>query len=299
VYGGEGEEEEFISSFGGSAEELIAGDGEEGGYGEGARDISSADWDCGAGVCEYSGGEGVGSIYVAGEDQGEYPVDVVLYGSQYREDCKLWVCIEGMEDGKYIQIGQNICWNRLGSMILVRNPWTRVLIPNVFFKKVGFSTASLSFNYLQFFITDCDMIFIYCIRMLDYYPPLAHEELDAYRRKVKQKNYLYSALLSQPAQSGSGLGAIPFALFSTLPAYVFFLLFCSGLTIFALKFDSELHPGGDSNVRNPRGGTLLSWFSWHPSLFFEKNKVLYFTEVLFIPICPRQKENTCDKAKDR
>jgi hypothetical protein len=69
---------------------------------------------------------------------------LVLYGAQYWEDCELWVCMEGMEDGKYIQIGQNICWNRMGSMILVRNPWTRVLIPNVFFKKVGFSAASLS-----------------------------------------------------------------------------------------------------------------------------------------------------------
>jgi hypothetical protein len=86
----------------------------------------------------------VGSFYSKREDQGEHPVGVVLYGAQYWEDCELWVCMEGMEDGKYIQIGQNICWNRMGSMILVRNPWTRVLIPNVFFKKVGFSAASLS-----------------------------------------------------------------------------------------------------------------------------------------------------------
>ena len=105
MYGGEGEEEEFISSFGGSAEEFIAGDGEEGGYGEGSGDISSADWDRGAGVCEYSGGEGVGSVYVAGEDQGEYSVDVVLYGSQYWEDYELWVCVEGQKEDKPIWIG--------------------------------------------------------------------------------------------------------------------------------------------------------------------------------------------------
>ena len=49
--------------FLGSAE----GDGEESRYGEGARDLSSADWDRGAGVCEYSGGEAVGSIYVRGK----------------------------------------------------------------------------------------------------------------------------------------------------------------------------------------------------------------------------------------
>ena len=112
VPGEEGEEEKFISSPGGSAEEFIEGDGEEGRYGEGSGDISSADWDCGAGVCEYSGGEEVGSIYVAGEDQGEHPVDVVLYGSQYWEDYELWVCLEGMKEEKYIKFGQNICWNR-------------------------------------------------------------------------------------------------------------------------------------------------------------------------------------------
>ena len=81
MYGGEGEEKKFISTHGGSAEEFIEGDGEEGGYGEGAGDLSSADWDRGAGVCEYPGGEGVGSIYVAGEDQGEHSVGLVLYGS--------------------------------------------------------------------------------------------------------------------------------------------------------------------------------------------------------------------------
>ena len=81
VYGGEGKEEKFISSSGGRAEEFVAGDGKEGGYGAGAGDLSSADWDCGAGVCEYSGGDGVGSIYVAREDQGEYSVDVVLHGA--------------------------------------------------------------------------------------------------------------------------------------------------------------------------------------------------------------------------
>lgn len=40
----------------------------KGGYGEGAGDLSSADWDSGAGVCEYSGGEGVESIYPEGKD---------------------------------------------------------------------------------------------------------------------------------------------------------------------------------------------------------------------------------------
>ena len=96
----EGEEEKFISAYGGSAEEFVVGDGEEGGYGEGSGDLSSADRDCGAGVCEYPGGEGIGSIYLAGEDQGEYPVDVVLYGSQYWENCELWVCIEGQKEDK-------------------------------------------------------------------------------------------------------------------------------------------------------------------------------------------------------
>ena len=56
-------------------------------------------------VCEYPGGEGVGPVYVAGEDQGEYPVGVVLYGSQYWEDYELWVCLEGLEEDKYIKIG--------------------------------------------------------------------------------------------------------------------------------------------------------------------------------------------------
>ena len=109
MYGGEGKEEKFISAHGGSAEEFIEGDGEEGGYGEGAGDLSSADWDSGAGVCEYSSGEGAGSIYPKGEDQGEYPVDVVLYGAQYWEDCELWVCIEGEKEDKSIRIGQNLC----------------------------------------------------------------------------------------------------------------------------------------------------------------------------------------------
>jgi hypothetical protein len=68
-----------IASFPGW--EFVEGHGGEGGCGEGAGDLSSADWDSGAGVCEYPGGEGVGSIYVAGEDQGEHPVGVVLYGS--------------------------------------------------------------------------------------------------------------------------------------------------------------------------------------------------------------------------
>ena len=98
----------FVSSMRGEIVgtwELIEGDGKEGGYGEGAGDISSADWDCGADVCEHPGGEGVGLIYVAGKDQGEYPVGVVLYGSQYREDYELWVCLEGLKEDRNIQIG--------------------------------------------------------------------------------------------------------------------------------------------------------------------------------------------------
>ncbi len=93
--GEDGEEEAVERSGGGGSWEFIEGDGGESGYGKGAGDLSSTDWDRGAGVCEYSGGEGVGPIYVAGEDQGEHPVDVVLYGSQYWEDYELWVCIEG------------------------------------------------------------------------------------------------------------------------------------------------------------------------------------------------------------
>ena len=57
-------------------------------------------------ICEYPGGEGVGSVYVAGKDQGEYPVGVVLYGSQYREDYELWVCLKGWKEDKYIKIGE-------------------------------------------------------------------------------------------------------------------------------------------------------------------------------------------------
>jgi hypothetical protein len=95
VFEEEGEEKKFISAHGGSAEEFVAGDGKEGRYGEGAGDISSADWDCRAGVCEYPGGEEVGPIYPKGKDQGEHPVDVVLYGSQYREDYELWICLRG------------------------------------------------------------------------------------------------------------------------------------------------------------------------------------------------------------
>ena len=106
VYSGEdGEEEAVECSGGGSTWEFVEGDGQEGGYGEGAGNLSSADWDCGAGVCEYSGGEGIGSIYIAGEDQGEHPVDVVLYDPQYREDYELWVCLEWMKEEKYSQIG--------------------------------------------------------------------------------------------------------------------------------------------------------------------------------------------------
>jgi hypothetical protein len=72
---------------------------------------------------EYTGGEGAGSIYVAGKDQGEYPVDVVLYGSQYREDYELWICIEWIKEDRDVKIGQNIGRNRNGSKILVRNFW--------------------------------------------------------------------------------------------------------------------------------------------------------------------------------
>ena len=82
MYSREGcEEADTVCSCGGGPWELIEGDGCEGGCGEGARDLSSADWDSGAGVCEYPGGEEVRWIYVAGEDQGEHPVDVVLYGA--------------------------------------------------------------------------------------------------------------------------------------------------------------------------------------------------------------------------
>ena len=140
-YGAEGEEKKFISSSGGRSEEFVEGDGEEGGYGEGSGDLSSADWDCGAGVCEYSGGEEVGSIYVAGKDQGEYPVDVVLYGSQYREDYELWVCLEGMKEHKYTKIGENICWNRIASKIWVRNSWKSILLLNAFLKNWVFRQA--------------------------------------------------------------------------------------------------------------------------------------------------------------
>ena len=101
----EGEEEKFISAYGRSAEEFVEGDGEEGGYGEGSGDLSSADWDSGAGVCEYPGGEGIGSIYPEGKDQSKYPVDVVLYGAQYWEDYELWVCVEGEKEDKSIRIG--------------------------------------------------------------------------------------------------------------------------------------------------------------------------------------------------
>ena len=96
--------------------------------------LLSADWGRGAGVCEYPGGEEVGPFYVAGEDQGEYPVDAVLYGSQYGEDYELWVGIEGLKGDKYIQIGQNICRNRKGNKILVRNFWKSVLTSNAFLK---------------------------------------------------------------------------------------------------------------------------------------------------------------------
>ena len=95
MYGAAGEEKKFVSSPGGRAEEFVAGDGEEGGYGEGAGDLSSADRGRGAGVCEYPGGEELGSLHVAGEDQGEYPVNVVLYGTQYGEDYALWICLGG------------------------------------------------------------------------------------------------------------------------------------------------------------------------------------------------------------
>ncbi len=91
MYGEDGEEKKCIRSHGGSPEKFIAGDGQEGGYGEGAGDISSADWDGGAGVCTYSRGEEDGSIYDAGKNQGEHSVGVVLYGLQYREDYELWV----------------------------------------------------------------------------------------------------------------------------------------------------------------------------------------------------------------
>ena len=98
--GGDGEEEAVERSRGGGPWEFVEGDGAESGYGEGAGDLSSADWDSGAGVCEYPGGEGVGSIYPEGKDQGEYPVGVVLYGSQYWEDYELWVCLEGLKEDK-------------------------------------------------------------------------------------------------------------------------------------------------------------------------------------------------------
>ena len=43
--GEDGEEEKFTSCRGGGTWEFIKGDGKEGGYGEGAGDLSSADWD--------------------------------------------------------------------------------------------------------------------------------------------------------------------------------------------------------------------------------------------------------------
>jgi hypothetical protein len=90
---------------GGGSWEYVERDGGEGGYGEGAGDLSSGDRDSGAGVCEYPGGEEDGSVYVAGENQGEHPVGAVLYGSQYWEDYELWVCLEGLKEDKYIKIG--------------------------------------------------------------------------------------------------------------------------------------------------------------------------------------------------
>jgi len=105
------EKEASECSRGDGPREFVEGDGAEGGYGEGSGDLSSADWDRGAGVCEYPGGEGVGPVYVAGEDQGEHPVGAILYGSQYREDYELWVRLEGLKEDKYIKFGQNICWN--------------------------------------------------------------------------------------------------------------------------------------------------------------------------------------------
>lgn len=95
----------IVCSGGGGSWKLIERNGFEGGYGEGTGDISSADWNRGAGVCKYSGGEEVGSVYVAGKDQGEYPVGVVLYDSQYREDYELWVCLEGLKG--------DCLWNRV------------------------------------------------------------------------------------------------------------------------------------------------------------------------------------------
>lgn len=41
------------------------------------------DWDRGTGVCKYPAAEWVGPVLVAGEDQDEYPVGIVRYGSQY------------------------------------------------------------------------------------------------------------------------------------------------------------------------------------------------------------------------
>ena len=67
-YGEDPEGEKLEYSGGGGAWEFIEGDGRESGYGEGSGDLSSADWDSGAGICEYSGGEGIGSIYSEGKD---------------------------------------------------------------------------------------------------------------------------------------------------------------------------------------------------------------------------------------
>ena len=155
------EEADTVCSGWGGTWELIEGDDCEGGYGEGSGDLSSADWDRGAGVCEYPGGEGVGSIYPEGKDQGEYPVGVVLYGSQYWEDYELWVCLEGMKEEKYIKIRQNISWNRIGSKIMVRNSWKSVLTAECFFKKLGFSTASLYLHLFSDHRKCLDMLFIY------------------------------------------------------------------------------------------------------------------------------------------
>ena len=60
-----------------------------------AGDISAPHEDSRASICQYTNAKTVRPLYLERKDQGKHPVVTLLYGTQYREDSKLWICVCG------------------------------------------------------------------------------------------------------------------------------------------------------------------------------------------------------------
>ena len=80
-----------IDPSGREREELLEGDDSQDRYETREGVVPTSNSHSRAGVWQHTNEQAVGPIYPEGEDQGQYPVVVVLHGTQHRKDSELWM----------------------------------------------------------------------------------------------------------------------------------------------------------------------------------------------------------------